>query len=47
MKMICCMDAVLRYLGIFFLAPVLLMSCADDNKAYCYAAGIPHRYADR
>ena len=33
MKMICCMDAVLRYLGIFFLVPVLLMSCADDNNS--------------
>ena len=27
------MDVVLRYLGIFFLAPVLLMSCADDNNS--------------
>lgn len=31
MKSICCMGAVLRYLGVFFLAPVLLMSCASDN----------------
>ena len=33
MKSICCMDAVLRYLGVFFLAPVLLMSCASDNDS--------------
>ena len=33
MKSICCMGAVLRYLGVFFLAPVLLMSCASDNNS--------------
>ena len=33
MKSICCMGAVLRYLGVFFLAPVLLMSCASDNDS--------------
>jgi hypothetical protein len=27
------MGAVLRYLGVFFLAPVLLMSCASDNNS--------------
>jgi hypothetical protein len=32
MKSTCCVDAVLRYFGVLFLAPVLLMSCADDNN---------------
>ena len=33
MKSTCCVDAVLRYFGVLFLAPILLMSCADDNNS--------------